>query len=93
MNTELMFSSKTDMWSTPQDFYNTLNDEFKFSLDPCCTHENAKCEKHFTIIENGLNQDWGGIQYFATLHMVENLKNGLKNHMMSQEKKILEWLC
>ena len=48
-NLDVMFSSKTDLWSTPQDFYNELNKEFNFSLDPCSTHENAKCEKHFTI--------------------------------------------
>ena len=48
MNNELMFSSKTDLWSTPNDFFDKLNDEFHFTLDPCSTHENAKCYKHFT---------------------------------------------
>jgi phage N-6-adenine-methyltransferase len=56
-----MFSSKTDLWSTPQDFFDKLDKEFKFNLDPCATHENAKCEKHFTIAEDGLKQNWGGI--------------------------------
>lgn len=28
MNTEVMFSSKTDQWSTPQDFFDKLNEEF-----------------------------------------------------------------
>ncbi len=60
MNNDLMFSSKTDLWSTPQDFYEKLNEEFNFDLDPCSTHENAKCEKHFTIVEDGLKQDWKG---------------------------------
>ena len=60
MNTDLMFSSKTDLWSTPQDFYNKLNEEFNFNLDPCSTHDNAKCEKHFTIEDNGLIQSWEG---------------------------------
>ncbi|XHB95910.1 DNA N-6-adenine-methyltransferase [Lactococcus garvieae] len=50
-------------------FFNKLNDEFHFTLDPCSTHENAKCYKHFTIEENGLLQDWGGEKYFAILHM------------------------
>lgn len=30
MNTETMFSSKTDLWATPQDFYDKLNDFFCF---------------------------------------------------------------
>ena len=42
MNTNLMFSSKTDLWSTPQDFFDKLNEEFNFDLDPCSTHENAE---------------------------------------------------
>lgn len=52
INTELMFSSKTDMWSTPQDFFDKLNEEFNFDLDPCSTHENAKCKEHYTILED-----------------------------------------
>lgn len=56
-----MFSSKTDLWSTPQDFFDKLNKEFNFNLDPCSTHENAKCEEHFTIVEDGLKQNWGDI--------------------------------
>ena len=52
------FSSETNEWSTPQDFYDKLNAEFKFTLDPCCTHETAKCKKHFTAEDNGLMQDW-----------------------------------
>lgn len=60
MNKELMFSSKTDLWSTPQDFFNKLDEEFNFDLDPCSTHENAKCSKYFTIVEDGLKQSWGG---------------------------------
>ena len=44
MNNELMFSSKTDLWSTPNDFFDKLNDEFHFTLDPCSTHENKSCQ-------------------------------------------------
>lgn len=65
MNTELMFSSKTDLWSTPQEFFETLDKEFNFDLDPCSTHENAKCEKHFTREENGLAQSWEGYTVFC----------------------------
>ena len=60
-----MFSSNTDLWATPQSFYNKLNDEFRFNLDPCATSENAKCEKYFTKEENGLNQNWGGHKVFC----------------------------
>lgn len=56
MNTDLMFSSKTDLWATPQKFYDELDKEFHFTLDPCATKENHKCEKYYTKEEDGLKQ-------------------------------------
>jgi len=53
------FSSKTDLWSTPESFYQKQNEIYNFTLDPCCTTENRKCEKHYTIDDDGLAQDWG----------------------------------
>ena len=58
------FSSETVEWYTPFDFFNKLNAEFNFTLDPCCTHENAKCEKHFTKDDDGLAQSWHGETVF-----------------------------
>ena len=58
--TNALFSSKTIEWETPLDFYNILNDEFHFTLDPCCTDENAKCKKYYTKEQDGLKQDWTG---------------------------------
>ena len=54
-------SSKSVEWATPKEFFNKLDEEFRFNLDPCSTHENAKCEKHYTIADDGLTQDWGGV--------------------------------
>lgn len=65
MNTEVMFSSKTDEWATPMDFYNNLNEEFHFDLDPCANEYNHKCEKYFTIEDNGLLQSWAGHNVFC----------------------------
>lgn len=60
MNNDVMFSSNTEEWATPQDFFDKLNEEFHFSLDVCSTHENAKCAKHYTKDDDGLSQDWTG---------------------------------
>jgi len=60
LNSKLMFSSKTDLWATPMDFFNTLNKEFRFETDVCATHENAKCSKYFTLQQDGLKQEWHG---------------------------------
>ena len=60
MNTRVMFSSATDLWATPQSFFDQLNNEFRFTLDPCATAENAKCRSFYTQEDDGLKQDWGG---------------------------------
>jgi phage N-6-adenine-methyltransferase len=54
-----MFSSDTNEWPTPQWLYDALYKEFGFTLDPCCTPESAKCAKFYTMLDNGLNRDWG----------------------------------
>lgn len=59
-NIQVMFSSKDDKWSTPQDFFDELNSEFHFTLDPCADDYNHKCEKYYTEADDGLLQDWEG---------------------------------
>lgn len=54
-----LFSSTKEDWATPQDFFDKLNEEFHFDLDPCADAENAKCKEYFTKEENGLLKDWG----------------------------------
>ena len=65
MNKELMFSSNSDEWYTPMDFFKLLNDEFHFNLDPCATSENHKCDTYFTREIDGLSQKWGGYRVFC----------------------------
>lgn len=60
MNTEAMFSSKTDIWETPQDFFDKLNEEFNFQTDVCALPENAKCKHFYTPEQDGLAQEWSG---------------------------------
>ena len=62
---KVIFSSKNDVWSTPQAFFDQLNDEFRFTLDACALQENAKCKQYFTPEINGLMQDWGGHTVFV----------------------------
>lgn len=60
MNKDLMFSSASTEWATPQDFFDKLNEEFRFTLDPCATKLNAKCKRFFTKKDDGLKQPWKG---------------------------------
>lgn len=59
MLNESLFSSKKMNWGTPQKLFDTLNDEFHFTLDPCADDFNHKCEKYYTEVDDGLSKDWG----------------------------------
>lgn len=60
MNTDLMFSSSTDMWATPPELYAALDEELGFTLDACAVPENAKCPDYYTPEQDGLAQPWPG---------------------------------
>lgn len=58
-----LFTSGSNEWATPNDFYALLDAEFHFTLDPCATADNAKCLIYYTAEDNGLVQDWQGTVY------------------------------
>lgn len=78
MNTDLMFSSKTDNWATPQDFFDRLDQEFHFSLDPCADDDNHKCNRYFTREQNGLAQSWAGETVFCNPPYGRELQKWIK---------------
>lgn len=61
INTDLMFSSETDQWETPQNFFNEVDKEFHFELDVCALPENTKCKNYYTPEKDGLKQLWSGV--------------------------------
>lgn len=65
MVSNVHFSSKTPEWATPQAFFDVLNKEFRFTLDPCATQENAKCAKFYTEKDDGLSKSWAGERVFC----------------------------
>ena len=54
------YSSKSNEWETPQELFDELDREFRFTLDPCCTPDNAKCKKFYTVEDDGLSKSWAG---------------------------------
>jgi len=54
------FSSKTDDWATPQEFFDSLNDEFTLFWDVCASPTNAKLPVYLTKDEDGLAVSWRG---------------------------------
>lgn len=65
MRIQACLTSNSNEWATPQKFYEELDAEFHFDLDPCATPENAKCKRFFTIEDDGLKQNWGGARVFC----------------------------
>lgn len=55
-----LFSSNSDNWETPLDLFERLDQEFNFDLDVCANSLNKKCDKYYTLEENGLIQEWKG---------------------------------
>ena len=56
---QALFSTGKNDWETPRWLFDELNEEFHFTLDPCASHETAKCDKYYTKKEDGLIQNWG----------------------------------
>lgn len=65
MMNDALFSSAMDDWATPQDFFDRLDQEFHFNLDPCADDENHKCAEYYTKTEDGLSKSWGGRRVFC----------------------------
>lgn len=55
---EVHYSSSSDDWETPQILFDALDQEFKFTLDPCASITNAKCKKFYTLDDDGLSKSW-----------------------------------
>ena len=73
-----LFSSATNEWSTPQEFFDQLNEEYRFTLDPCCTRETAKCDHFFTKEDDGLSRSWKGHTVFMNPPYGREIKDWIK---------------
>lgn len=75
---QVHYSSKTNEWATPQNTFDELNAEFNFTLDPCATDENAKCDKYFTVEDDGLIQDWSNDVVFMNPPYGRDIKHWVR---------------
>jgi site-specific DNA-methyltransferase (adenine-specific) len=71
-------TSERDDWETPQALFDRLDAVYHFTLDPCSTHENAKCAKHYTVVEDGLAQSWQGERVFCNPPYGRNIGTWVK---------------
>ena len=90
MNNEVMFSSKSDEWATPQDIFDELDREFNFTLDPCSDDSNHKCPLYFTKADDGLSQNWGGSMCSA-IRLIPTSANGFGRHITKDTRTEQSW--
>ncbi len=79
----IVFSKKTDDWSTPIDLYNKLNEEFNFNLDPCPLRS----------LTDGLDIEWNGNVFINPPY--SNVKSFLqkgKDELKKNNAKVLVFL-
>lgn len=84
----VMFSSNTDLWATPAELFNELDQEFHFTVDVCALPENAKCRNYYTPEIDGLTQKWGGVLHGVIRRMVERLLNGYRKRTKNRKTAI-----
>lgn len=56
------FSSKTEEWSTPQDFFDAIQKEFNLEIDVCATYENKKLPRFWSKEGDALKKNWKGLR-------------------------------
>ena len=68
-----LFSSTKEDWATPQDFFDKLNEEFHFDLDPRAPPEPAKRTENLPPHEHGpATPGGGGVASSAIHHTAEH---------------------
>lgn len=57
----VMSSSRSGDWPTDPVVFGAFDARYgPFTLDACASAENAKCERYFTVADDGLSQTWTG---------------------------------
>ena len=88
MNTDLMFSSATDLWATPKAFFDKYDAVHGFELDVCANNKNAKCKKFYTVVEDGLEQEWTGVVWIVNDATIKGSETGTSFRQALYAKEI-----
>lgn len=52
-----------DLWQTPHEIFNKLDEEFNFTCDVAASESNHLCEKYFTESDDALINSWGKVNW------------------------------
>ncbi len=55
---KVIHSSDRQNWRTPKEFFEQLNEIFRFQLDVASDGDNALCQRYYTPEEDALQQSW-----------------------------------
>ena len=84
---KVMFSSKSEDWSTPKDFFEKLDWRFgPFDLDACATPFNTKCANFYSPAEDGLSKSWEGHTVFVNPPYGRGIEKWIKKGYEEAEK-------
>lgn len=65
MNRDLMFSSNKSDWTTPRGLFESLDNEFHFTVDLCADSKNHLCDKYYSKENDGMTADISGEVVFC----------------------------
>lgn len=85
--TELMFSSKSNEWATPQSFFDRLNEMYgPFTLDAAASDDNYKVDTYLTVGDDALAVDWSGNTVFLNPPYGRGLKDWIRKSYEEGQK-------
>ena len=84
-----MLPSQRDDWGTPKKLFDELNKEFHFDLDAAASDSNHKCDRYFTVEDNGLMQSWGGILCLLIHPTADVCMTGVRKLMQKETEQRL----
>jgi len=65
MKTKRLSENPRQQAGTPQDLFNVLDAEYRFTIDVCASEHNAKVGTYLTREDNALDADWVGERVFC----------------------------
>lgn len=57
------FNSENQSYETPDELFDKVNQEFKFTRDVCASLSNRKCEQFWSEENSCLDKEWDGINW------------------------------
>ncbi len=71
------FNSAKQEWTTPQDLFQQVDQDFHFTVDLAADSKNTKCKRYFDAQHDALEQTWKGIGWL-------NPPYGSKEHRLER---------